>query len=728
VLSIGNTGLIKFAPGQLFPGTLTGALATSPLVAGVAGNNLTLQLNIPTLATSLNSYFPQLSVANTFHASQTVQGGLTVTGNITADNIGATANLTAGVVSLASAFNSTSAAAQNETFYWQAVPTGNNTATPSANLQLSFSAGTASPAATGLSIGANGNINFSPSQVFPIKGTGGGTITGITTSSPLTGSGTSGSVALGLNTSALETTLNGVYAQLSGGNTFASYIESNENSGSVPAVSGLGTNGSAGVYGSTDTNFGVYGISTSTGTGVYGTSTGTGFAGYFINNTTAATAVYAENDAAGNPHLPIALKGVVPNAYAAGVLGKALSNNSYGVYAEDIGGQDSYGLYASTTGAGSTAVYGTSTGGADSNNFTGAGVVGKSTSGNGVEGSTQGASTSGAEFAPNGIWGVWGDVGSSGSAALGAGVLGTADELAAGWFANNGQNATIVANNSGPGPAAVFDGNTTYQDYPTLNVTNSSNGGAGEMVNTSNSAVTLYLSNNGTGGVTDFVAKADSLATGALFKTLMASTPTGTCGIGDGDMSCTGPIKSLVSTTSARTIETYAPQSAENWMEDYGTGTMERGVALVKIDLAFAETASQTPDYHVFLTPNADSKGLYVINKTLTSFEVRESGGGTSSLTFDYKIVARRRGYETQRLTDVTERFNQAKAFAGRANKPPVQPALQAPRRTAPSHAPVMPASIKAELESPEHATHPARPEAPKPNQPKATPAPSTHP
>ena len=155
------------------------------------------QLNIPTLATSLNSYFPQLSVANTFHASQTVQGGLTVTGNITANNIGATANLTAGVVSLtgsilaatshvataaggfnsplfemgASAFNSTSAAAQNETFYWQAVPTGNNTATPSANLQLSFSAGTASPAATGLSIGANGKITFAPGQVFP-SGTG----------------------------------------------------------------------------------------------------------------------------------------------------------------------------------------------------------------------------------------------------------------------------------------------------------------------------------------------------------------------------------------------------------------------------------------------------------------------------------------------------------------------------------------------------------------------------
>jgi hypothetical protein len=68
-------------------------------------------------------------------------------------------------------------------------------------------------------------------------------------------------------------------------------------------------------------------------------------------------------------------------------------------------------------------------------------------------------------------------------------------------------------------------------------------------------------------------------------------------------------------------------------------------------------TANQR-NYHVFLTPKADSKGLYVINETANSFEVRESGGGTSSLSFDYRIVAKRRGYEAQRLTDVTDRYN----------------------------------------------------------------------
>jgi hypothetical protein len=51
-----------------------------------------------------------------------------------------------------------------------------------------------------------------------------------------------------------------------------------------------------------------------------------------------------------------------------------------------------------------------------------------------------------------------------------------------------------------------------------------------------------------------------------------------------------------------------------------------------------------------------------VINATATGFEVRESGGGTSSLSFDYRIVAKRRGYEQQRMVDVTERFNREQA------------------------------------------------------------------
>lgn len=93
-------------------------------------------------------------------------------------------------------------------------------------------------------------------------------------------------------------------------------------------------------------------------------------------------------------------------------------------------------------------------------------------------------------------------------------------------------------------------------------------------------------------------------------------------------------------------------------MEDFGSGELNSGVALIHIDPAFSGTVTADASYHVFITPNGDSKGLYVIAKTPTTFEVRESGGGTSSLTFDYRIVAKRRGFEAQRLVDVTERFN----------------------------------------------------------------------
>ena len=41
--------------------------------------------------------------------------------------------------------------------------------------------------------------------------------------------------------------------------------------------------------------------------------------------------------------------------------------------------------------------------------------------------------------------------------------------------------------------------------------------------------------------------------------------------------------------------------------------------------------------------------------KTASSFEVRELGGGTSSVMFDYRIIALRKNYESIRLADRTK-------------------------------------------------------------------------
>ena len=90
--------------------------------------------------------------------------------------------------------------------------------------------------------------------------------------------------------------------------------------------------------------------------------------------------------------------------------------------------------------------------------------------------------------------------------------------------------------------------------------------------------------------------------------------------------------------------------SPEDWFEDFGSGQLHDGVAEVTLDPTFALAANMDPGYHVFLTPNSDCKGLYVAQKTASGFQVRELQGGKSNITFDYRIVAKRRDYETLRM------------------------------------------------------------------------------
>ncbi|HWE85968.1 MAG TPA: hypothetical protein VG267_13565 [Terracidiphilus sp.] len=533
----------------------------------------------------------------------------------------------------ASSYSSGTSSAVAQNFVWQVLATGNNTATPSGNLALLYGSGTHTPAATGLSILPTGIINWAAGQTF--GGAGGGTITGITTSSPLTGSGTSGSVALGLNQSALatnitpnlETTFDSRYAKLSGGNVFSSYLQAHQTSGPTnAAVLGSGTNGSVGAFGNSDTGFGVQGESTS-GYGVYaqvtnptyGSAGVLGFTGAALSSTYAAekgianAGVWADNSG-GGAGIPVALFATADDAFGEVVVTNGVSypaiivTNNGGTSAQFTATQG-YGVDASTT--------------------TGTGVFGATTgSGLGVEGLNSSAAEQ--------------DAGVLGIANLSSGIYGSYD-IYAGVWGDTGVSSTAVA------PAWAIGVLGTADDSH-----------AGVFINDSSSWSTLYLQNNSTGGTSNSAGGIGSSAGGSgIFNTLMASTADGTCGIGSGgSLSCTGPIKSLASASNgARTVETYGVQSPENWMEDFGTGQLQKGVAVVTIDATFAETVSETADYHVFLTPRADSKGLYVINATPTSFEVRESGGGTSSLSFDYRIVARRRGYEALRHVDVTERY-----------------------------------------------------------------------
>ena len=96
-----------------------------------------------------------------------------------------------------SAYNSGTAKYTLNHFQWQAEPTGNNTTSPGATLNLLYGTDPAAPSETGLKLSSTGLFTFASGQVFP----GTGTITGVTAGTDLTGGGTSGTVTLSLLTS-----------------------------------------------------------------------------------------------------------------------------------------------------------------------------------------------------------------------------------------------------------------------------------------------------------------------------------------------------------------------------------------------------------------------------------------------------------------------------------------------------------------------------------------------
>ncbi len=119
-----------------------------------------------------------------------------------------------------------------------------------------------------------------------------------------------------------------------------------------------------------------------------------------------------------------------------------------------------------------------------------------------------------------------------------------------------------------------------------------------------------------------------------------------------GSLKVTGTKSSVATLADGREVTLYAVESPENWFEDFGAARLRDGAAVVPIDPTFVQSVNTDLDYHVFLTPNADCRGVYVAQKFPTSFEVREVGGGHSNIAFDFRVVARRRGYEQVRPTD----------------------------------------------------------------------------
>lgn len=120
----------------------------------------------------------------------------------------------------------------------------------------------------------------------------------------------------------------------------------------------------------------------------------------------------------------------------------------------------------------------------------------------------------------------------------------------------------------------------------------------------------------------------------------------------NGNVTSSGASTTVVDTGAEGQVQLYAMQSAENWFEDFGGASLVDGEATVAVDPTFAAAVNLNENYHVYLTPLGDC-ALFVADKSPTSFEVQALGGATCNVDFDYRIVAKRDGYEDVRLETV---------------------------------------------------------------------------
>lgn len=97
-------------------------------------------------------------------------------------------------------------------------------------------------------------------------------------------------------------------------------------------------------------------------------------------------------------------------------------------------------------------------------------------------------------------------------------------------------------------------------------------------------------------------------------------------------------------------VVSYAPTQTVPSIDDFGEAQLVNGSAYVPLSADFANVVDRHAHYLVFITPEGNSRGLFVSDKTSSGFYVRENEGGRSTLVFSYRIVAKPVGASDSRL------------------------------------------------------------------------------
>jgi hypothetical protein len=95
----------------------------------------------------------------------------------------------------------------------------------------------------------------------------------------------------------------------------------------------------------------------------------------------------------------------------------------------------------------------------------------------------------------------------------------------------------------------------------------------------------------------------------------------------------------------------YTTESPEVWFEDLGRSRLVNGEVTVVLDPLFLETVviDNKHPMHVFIQMEGESNDVFVEPGT-TSFKVKERAGGTSNVSFSYRIMAKRIHFQDHRF------------------------------------------------------------------------------
>ncbi len=305
--------------------------------------------------------------------------------------------------------------------------------------------------------------------------------------------------------------------------------------------------------------------------------------------------------------------------------------------------------------------------GVTGDSVTGAGVVGQSESGVGVAGGS-GSGT--------GVSGRSNDfIGTRGESETGAGVVGTSNQGRGvwGWAGHSGTGVFGVANGGigvsgwsaeavgvrgtggrvGVAATGLGSGVGVRADSGSNDAVVGTSSGARGVVGTTLSSSGAGVHGVATSGGIGQIGVRGSTSAGFG---LLASSTTGIAGafLGDvvvvGNFIAVGGIKAAAVARPDGTHRlTYCVESPESWFEDFGRARLTGGRAEVRLDPDFAALV-RTDDFHVFLTAEGETAGLYVADRSETGFEVREQRGGDGEVPFSYRVVARRRDVDVGRL------------------------------------------------------------------------------